>query len=99
MSEWIYFLHAPRENFAETITDEEAAVFSEHFGYLSGLNREDVVRFAGRTDGTVDTGLVVLTADNEEAARRIMEGDPVVAGGIVRAELHPFRLSMTPSAE
>jgi hypothetical protein len=27
MAEWIYFLHPPRDNFAETMTDEERAAF------------------------------------------------------------------------
>ncbi len=31
MAEWIYFIHAPRENFAETMTDEEVAVWGVHF--------------------------------------------------------------------
>jgi hypothetical protein len=30
MAEWIYFIHAPRENFADTMTDEEEAVWSQH---------------------------------------------------------------------
>ena len=32
MAEWIYFIHPPRENFAATMTEEESAVWSVHFG-------------------------------------------------------------------
>jgi hypothetical protein len=54
MAEWIYFIHAPRENFADTMTDEEEAVWSEHFERLNRLLAEGVlgVRWrlgAGRT--------------------------------------------------
>lgn len=31
MPSWIYFIHAPRENFAKTMTAEEDQVWSEHF--------------------------------------------------------------------
>ena len=27
MEQWVYFIHAPREHFAETMTDEERAVW------------------------------------------------------------------------
>jgi len=36
MAEWIYFIHAPRENFAATMTDEEDRVWSEHFAGSRG---------------------------------------------------------------
>ena len=35
MSEWIYFIHAPRENFGATMTDEERAVWDEHVNSCS----------------------------------------------------------------
>lgn len=31
MAEWVCFIHPPRENFAETMTDEEQAVWDEHY--------------------------------------------------------------------
>ena len=31
---------------------------------------------------------------DEAAARRIMEEDPVIAGGFARGELRPFRVSL-----
>ena len=30
MSEWVYFIHPPREDFVETITDEESAIMQTH---------------------------------------------------------------------
>jgi hypothetical protein len=37
MSEWLYFLHPPRENFAATMTDDEVAAWNLHFKWLGGL--------------------------------------------------------------
>src|SRR5947209_4133692 len=31
MAEWIYFIHAPRDNFAATMTQHEREVWDEHF--------------------------------------------------------------------
>jgi hypothetical protein len=36
----------------------------------------------------------VFEADDEAAARRIMEEDPAIAGGFARGELTPFRVSL-----
>ncbi len=30
MAEWVYFIHPPRENFGETMTDEEEGVWDTH---------------------------------------------------------------------
>ena len=35
--EWIYFIHAPREHFAETMTDDERGVWAVHFERLQRL--------------------------------------------------------------
>jgi len=93
MAEWIYFLHPPRERFAETMTDAERAAFGQHFGYLEGLLAAGTLILAGPTLGPVNTGIAVLEAPDEDAARAVMEADPAVASGTVRGELRPFRAS------
>ena len=49
---------------------------------------------AGPTLGTVNTGLVIFKAPDEQAARRVMAEDPVVLGGYARGEVRPFRVSL-----
>jgi hypothetical protein len=44
--------------------------------------------------GDVNTGIFIFEADDEEAARRIMEEDPVISGGYAEGELRPFRVSI-----
>lgn len=94
MAEWIYFIHAPRQDFAATLSDEERAVFADHYRRLVGLVREGVVVLAGPTLGPINTGIVILEAPDEQAARLIMDGDPVIARGIGTGELRSFELSL-----
>ena len=92
--EWIYFIHPPRENFAATMTDEEQAVWGVHFQRLQRLLDEGTMILVGPTLGAVNTGIAIFEAPDEDAARPIMEEDPVIAGGFARGELRPFRLSL-----
>ena len=94
MPEWIYFIHPPRENFADTMTPEEEQVWSEHFDRLKRLLAEGTLVLAGPTLGRVNTGLVIIDAPDEAAAQRIMEEDPTISGGYARGELRPFRVSL-----
>jgi uncharacterized protein YciI len=94
MAEWIYFLHSPRENFAETMTEEEVEVWGLHFERFKRLLAEGVVVLVGPTLGQINTGIAIFEAPDEEAARKLMEEDPVVAGGYARGELRPFRVSL-----
>ena len=47
-----------------------------------------------RTLGTVNTGLVIFDAPDEQAARQMMEEDPVIRGGYALGEVRPFRVSL-----
>lgn len=94
MSQWIYFIHPPRENFAETMSTEEDQVWSDHFERLKRLLAEGTLVLAGPTLGKVNTGLVIIEAPDEAAARRIMEEDPTITRGYARGELRPFRVSL-----
>jgi uncharacterized protein YciI len=77
-------------------TPEEGAVVKRHLEYLERLAEAGVVLLAGRTQ-TADErtfGLVVFRAESEEAARRVVDGDPAVAHGVMRAELYPYRVAV-----
>jgi uncharacterized protein YciI len=94
VAEWIYFIHPPRDDFAATMTDEERAVWGRHFERLQGLMSAGTMILVGPTLGRRNTGIAVFEAEDEAAARRIMEEDPVIAGGYADGELRPFRLSL-----
>src|SRR3954451_5266763 len=91
MLAWIYFIHPPRENFAATMTDEERAAWGAHFERLRLRLAVGPLVVAGPTVGPVNTGISVIEAPDEDAARTIMEQDPAIAGGFARGELRPVR--------
>ena len=93
MSEWVYFIHAPRENFAATMTESEQAVWGEHVQLLQRRLDDGSLILAGPTLGQINTGICVFEAPDEDAARAYMEEDPTIASGIARGELRPFRAS------
>jgi uncharacterized protein YciI len=91
---WIYFIHPPREDFAATMTDSERKVWDIHLQRLQRLLAEGVLVLAGPTLGRVNTGIAVFEAEDEAAARRIMEEDPAIASGIATGELRPFGVAL-----
>ena len=94
MSEWIYFIHPPRDDFAATMTDEERAVWGVHFERFERMLAEGSIILVGPTLGSVNTGIAIFEAPDEPTARQIMDEDPVIAGGFARGELRPFRVSL-----
>ncbi len=77
-------------------TPEERAIVSEHFAHLEALTEQGVMLLVGRTqDNSPRTfGIVILQAESEEQAREVMNNDPAVVKGIMRAELFPFRIAL-----
>jgi uncharacterized protein YciI len=94
MSEWIYFIHPPREDFAATMTEEEIAVWGVHFERFQRLLAEGTIILVGPTLGAKNTGICVFEAPDEAAARAIMEEDPTIAEGFATGELRPFKVSL-----
>jgi uncharacterized protein len=77
-------------------TELEKKHVSEHFEYLKGLTNSGTVVLAGRTVNTdvSSFGIVILQADSEDEARRIMNEDPAVKSRVFRAELFPYRMAL-----
>jgi uncharacterized protein len=95
--QFIYIVRPTRlQMLTEGPTSGEGAVVKRHLEYLERLAEAGVVLLAGRTQ-TADEktfGLVVFRAESEEAARRIVDADPAVADGVMRAELYPYRVAV-----
>ena len=75
-------------------TDEERSILLEHFNYLTSLTKQGVVLVFGRTQNKDSStfGIVIFRADSDEAARSIVNNDPAVKRGVVRAELFPYKV-------
>jgi uncharacterized protein len=99
--QFLYRVHAVRVEMLMNPTEQEDAVAEEHFTYLKDLTAKGVVILAGRTLNADESsfGIVIFHAESEEAARRIMEGDPGVRKGIFRADLFPFRVALVESTK
>lgn len=77
-------------------TPEEQRIVGEHFEYLKGLTEQGVLILAGRTLNTDESsfGIAVFNAESDEAASAIVEGDPAVRQGVMRAALFPYRVGL-----
>ncbi|MGE0800247.1 MAG: YciI family protein [Lautropia sp.] len=95
MPQFVYRVRPTRLGMlTDSPTEREAQAVGEHFAYLSGLTDRGTVLMAGRTL-TADEqtfGIAVLVADTPEQAEAIMNGDPAVEQGVMRAELFPFQI-------
>ena len=93
MQTWVYVVRLTREGAFAAPTAAETQAIDHHFERLKTAFDAGTVHLAGPAlDGAF--GLVVFDADDEQAARRFMTEDPAVAAGVMRAELHPFCMSL-----
>ena len=94
---YLYRIQPTRyEMLTEGATPEEDEIIGEHFAYLEGLTMEGVAILVGRTLTTdQDTmGIVIFTARSDGEARALMNADPAVSKGVMRAKLFPFRIAL-----
>lgn len=77
-------------------TERESTILDEHFEYLKKLVAQGTVFTAGRTQnaGERTFGIVLFAADSETKAAELMQNDPAVNGGVMRAELFPYRVAL-----
>lgn len=97
MLEWLYRIQPTRPGMlSQGPTADEQRIVGEHFDYLSGLLERGVLVLAGRTLTTDERsfGIVVFRAPTEEQAQRIVENDPAVRAGVMRAELFPYKIAL-----
>ncbi len=83
----------PRENFIETMTEQEAEIISRHFVYLQEMLKEGKLIIAGPVT-TGEFGLSIVETESEEEAREIMNNDPAVVSGIMTPTIYPYRVSL-----
>ena len=97
MTQFLYTLHLTRPNMlSEGPTERERQVVGQHFAHLKALVDAGTVLMAGRTtnDDARTFGIVILDAAAQAEAEALMRDDPAVKHGVMRAELHPFRVAL-----
>lgn len=91
--QFIYVLKPARMGMlSEGPTPEEVETVSRHFAYFQDLTVKGVMILMGRTQNNDEStfGIAVFEAEDESAARQIMENDPAVRGRVMSAMLYPY---------
>jgi len=91
--QFIYVLHlVPRLYDDKAWTAEDKAAVDRHLANFKEATQSGQLILARRTKepGDKTFGIAIFEAADEAAARKFMETDPAVAGGVMTAELHPF---------
>ncbi len=97
MPRFIYRLEITRPDMlTEGPTPEEDRTLTAHLAFLTAHAEDGIVLLAGRTvtAGPETYGVVILEAVDMAAAAEIMGSDPAVVGGVMTAELQPFRVAV-----
>ena len=97
MQQFLYRIQPTRkEMLTGGPTPSEVSVIDQHFEYLARLVAEGVVFLAGRTLITDERtfGIVIFQAPTEAEAIELMRNDPAVSGGVMAAELFPYRIAL-----
>jgi uncharacterized protein YciI len=97
MPQFLYRIQPTRLGMlTEGPTSQEASITGEHFQYLQRLVAEGVVLMAGRTlnEDERSFGIVVFLAASQAEAAELVQNDPAVKLGIMKAELFPYRVAL-----
>ena len=95
--QFIYVLRlVPRLHADSAWTKEDSAALERHFTRFQDAGKSGQLILAGRTSESGDKtfGIAIFEAPDEDAARKFMQEDPAVAGGLMTAELHPFAVAL-----
>jgi uncharacterized protein len=95
--QFIYLLRlVPRLHADSAWTKEDKAVLERHFVRFQEATKSGQLILAGRTSepGDKTFGIAIFEAPDDDAARKFMQEDPAVAGGLMTAELHPFAVAL-----
>ena len=90
---FIYLLSSTRlEMLTVGPTPEEQAIVSEHLQHLLRLAEQGTVLHIGRTANNDErtVGIVVFEAADIAAAEGVVQSDPAVRAGVMRADMFPY---------
>ena len=95
--QFIYVLRLVPRLYADSAwTKEDTAALERHFARFQEATKSGQLILAGRASepGDKTFGVAIFEAPDAEAARKFMQEDPAVAGGLMTAELHPFAVAL-----
>ena len=84
----------PRATFPYDITDPEKSLMAEHAVYMKGQFEAGRGLVYGPVLAPTNAfGLAVLEVEDEAEARRMLDADPTVLGGLNRYEIFPMMVA------
>jgi uncharacterized protein len=95
--QFIYVLRLVPRLYADSAwTKEDKAALERHFVRFQEAIKSGQLILAGRTSepGDKTFGIAIFEATDEDAARKFMQDDPAVSGGLMTAELHQFAVAL-----
>lgn len=95
--QFLYFFEAIRPELItnpEAWTKEDREIGKAHYSYLKQATETGIVILAGRSTDGLGPAIVIIEVESEVSARDLMENDPFVKYGLMRASLHPFRAAL-----
>jgi uncharacterized protein YciI len=93
MRTFVYLLRPNRPSSVDDASPTEEPILGEHFEYLQEALSGGRLMLAGPCEDG-EFGIVIFRARTEDEALEFMEGDPAVKAGLMKGELHPFRISL-----
>lgn len=94
MQTFVYFIEPSRPDMLQAPTADESEKVQAHFTYLKTLTERGTVLLAGPSLEPPYVGIVIFYAADREGADAVMRADPAVAGGVFKARLSEFRVSL-----
>jgi uncharacterized protein YciI len=83
-----------RPEFPHDASEDEIEQVAAHFDHLNRALNDGRLLFAGRTTGDKPYGLIMLRAKSFEEAKKFLDEDPAIQGGVFEADLQGFRIAL-----
>jgi uncharacterized protein YciI len=91
---FIYLLRLVNPESFNKMSFKEEKIINNHFEHLKkGLDKGTLILAGPCLDGAF--GIVIFRAASLKEAETFMNSDPAVTAGVMTAELHPFRVSLS----
>ena len=93
--QFVLLMKATGPDFAKKVEEPEGQrLVAAHFKKLQDLTEQGVCIFSGHTTNAGDSGfgIIVLRAESETAAQKIIDNDDLVRAGLIRGTVFPFQV-------
>ncbi|MFC1996931.1 YciI family protein [Chloroflexota bacterium] len=97
LKQYLYTVQVARIGLLTDPSEQEKRIAGEHVAYMKKLTEEGVGIFGGAVNGIRDSrhlGLFVFQAEDDAAARIIVDDDPAVKARLMRVCLFPYRIAL-----